>query len=345
MKAFSERNPITIAVVGLIVLAGAGTATYYANDLPIIGGGTDYSADFSDAAGLRSGDDVRVAGVKVGTVDSIDLVKDHVHVSFRVKDHAWVSDQSKVEIKIKTLLGQEYLEIDNPPAGDPSTPVDQAQPAGRTIPLTRTITPMNVAEALSRLSDTTGAIDTQQLARSFDALSAAFAGTPASVHSMLTGLTRLSRTIASRDGELKQLAEQAAELTGTLAADNDRFAALIRDGRLLVGELDARSAAITALLNGTREFARQLATLVTGNEGPIRTALTQLGKVTDILVANKGNLDNALRLIGPYYTLINNAAGNGPWIDIYICGLFDNTGAPIVDSNVSRTCQPKPGTP
>lgn len=342
MKAFGERNPIIIGVLGLVVLAGLGTATYYANDLPLIGGGTDYSADFSDAAGLRSGDDVRVAGVKVGTVSSIDLDRDHVRVGFQVTD-AWISNQSRIEIKIKTLLGQEYLEVDNP-SGDPSQTVDQPQPADQTIPLSRTTTPLNVAEALSQLSDTTGAIDTQRLAASFDALSSAFANTPKSVHGVLTGLTRFSKTIASRDAALRQLFSRTRQLTSMVATNNDKFEKLIQDGNLLAAELQQRSDAITQLLTGTQAFAQQLSTLVNNNQQAIGPALKQLGTVTDILVANKGNLDKALQLIGPYYTLVNNAAGNGPWLDIYICGLFDSGNTPIVDKTASRNCQPKAGT-
>ncbi|MBN9619503.1 MAG: MCE family protein [Actinobacteria bacterium] len=335
MKAFSERNPITVAIVGLVVLAGIGTATYYADDLPIIGGGIDYSANFGDAAGLTSGDDVRVAGVKVGSVDSISLSGSQVHVTFRVKD-TWVGDQSTVAIKIKTLLGQEYLDI-NVQGTNP-------QPSGQTIPIGRTTTPLDVAAALSQLSTTVGSINTNQLADSFNALSAAFANTPASIKSALTGLTRLSQTIASRDTALQQLFGRTQQVTQTLAQNTGKLSSLIQDGSQLVAELESRSAAITELLQGTENFAKQIAGLVQDNQASLGPALASLGKVTDILVSNRGNLDKALQLIGPYYTMLNDAAGNGPWVDIYICGLFDSTNTPIVDKTALRNCQPKAGT-
>lgn len=334
MKAFSERNPITLAVVGLTTIAAVAVATFYADDLPVIGGGDSYAANFGDAGGLKEGDDVRVAGIKVGDITSIELVKTHVRVEFRVKD-AWIGDRSTAAIKIKTLLGEEYVDID--PQG--SRRLAEATP----IPRSRTTTPLDVSAALSGLSRTTGAIDTTQLSRSFDTLSEAFRNTPAAVRSALDGLSRLSETIAKRDATLSQLARNTNRISGTLKDSNGNIAKLIEDGNLLLQELQRRSQAITGLLTGTRDLARQLAGFVRDNDATLKPALAKLSTVTDILVANKGNLDKALKLVGPYYGLLTNATGNGRWLDVYLCGLFDGSGAPILDANAKRDCTPPGG--
>jgi phospholipid/cholesterol/gamma-HCH transport system substrate-binding protein len=334
MRSFGERNPVIIAVIGIVALVLIGVAAFYANDLPFIGGGTDYSANFTDAAGLRTNDDVRIAGVKVGAVESIALAGDHVHVAFSVKD-AWVGDQSTAAVKIKTLLGQEYIAID--PLGD--RPLDSHTP----IPITRTTTPISVSAALNGLSSTVGSIDTTQLAKSFDVLSAAFADTPRSVHAALVGLSALSRTISSRNVELKELAANTAAISSTLASSNAQFTALINDGSLLLQELQARSAAITALLHGTEEFATQVAGLVHDNNDVLGPALAQLSKVSHILDTNRSHLQEALRLIGPYYTLLGDATGSGRWVDIYLCGLFTANDVPELDSTALRNCTPRAG--
>src|SRR6201999_300975 len=100
---------------------------------------TGYHADFTEAAGLRSGDDVRVAGVSVGKVSDISLEGTHVRVDFAV-DTTWIGDSSTAAIKIKTLLGQKYLAID--PLGDKSLDPDTA------IPLSRTSSTYDVTTAL-----------------------------------------------------------------------------------------------------------------------------------------------------------------------------------------------------
>lgn len=335
MRGFSERNPIIIAVVGLVVIAVLCVAVFYSDDLPIIGGGTSYAADFTDASGLKSGDDVRIAGVKVGTVDSVSLTHGHVRVDFKAKN-AWIGDRSTAAIKIKTLLGQEYVDID---------PQGGAQlPGGSTIPTTRTTTPIDVQAALNGLSTTVGSINTTQLAASFNALSGAFKDTPRSVHEALNGLTSLSTTIASRDSQIRNLAANTDELSGTLAANNRHFGKLIRSGALLLGELQARSSAITRLLRGTRRLATQLSGLAADNQNTLRPALSQLSRVTTVLNANHANLHEALRLIGPYYSLLRNAGQSGPWLDIYICGLFNRDDTPIIDATAKRNCSPRGGS-
>ncbi|MBY8852993.1 MCE family protein, partial [Saccharothrix sp. MB29] len=171
-------------------------AAFHSDDLPVIGGGTTYSAEFSEAAGLVPSHEVRVAGVKVGKVTDVELAGDRVLVSFKVKD-AWVGDRSTATIRIKTLLGQKYLALD--PQG--SQPLDPGDP----IPRERTLSPYDVQEAFNGLATTVGQIDTRQLADSFQVLSETFQGSAESVRGALDGLSALSRTISSRDEQLAAL--------------------------------------------------------------------------------------------------------------------------------------------
>jgi len=335
MKSFNERNPVTIAVVGLVVLALVVLGTFYWKHLPLINSATGYSADFTEAAGLKSGDDVRVAGVKVGTVTGVSLQGTHVHVGFAVSG-AWLGDDSTAEIKIETLLGEKYLAVD--PLG-PS-----ALPAGATIPLARTVAPYDVTTALEGLGSRLDTINETQLAKSFTTLADAFRHTPQAVRTSLRGLSALSTTIASRDQELAALLRNTRRVTTVLSDDDPQIAALVRDGNLLLQELQARSNAITQLFLGTQRLSRQLTGLVRDNQATLHPALVQLDRVTTILQNNQANLQRALHLLGPYYSLLTDALGNGPWLDTYICGLFTAAGTPQLDSTALRNCSPQSGS-
>ena len=81
MTLSRPRHPIAIGIAGLVVLAVLATAAYNADSLPFIGGGTVYTAQFSDAAGLRAGDPVYIAGVEVGRVTAVELAGDRVRAS------------------------------------------------------------------------------------------------------------------------------------------------------------------------------------------------------------------------------------------------------------------------
>ena len=110
MKPLSERNPIAIAIAGLVLMGLLAFAVFDSANLPIIGGGTGYTAYFAEAAGLQAGNEVRVAGVIVGRVTGISLAGNKVAVNFKVKG-AWVGNDTQAAIKIKTLLGDKYLAL------------------------------------------------------------------------------------------------------------------------------------------------------------------------------------------------------------------------------------------
>ncbi|MCP9982967.1 MCE family protein [Actinomadura madurae] len=228
LKPLRERNPIGVAAVGVALLLVLGMLAFRADDLPVIGGGTTYSAYFSEAAGLKDGQEVRVAGVKVGKVTAVELEGNKVKVTFRVKD-TWVGNATRAMIMIKTLLGSKYLQLD--PLGY------RRQDPRETIPLDRTIAPYDVTTAFEDLGRTFDRLDTAKLAASLETISTTFEDTPPSVRVALHGLSSLSNTIASRDAELARLLAGTKQLSGTIAAQNAQFQTLFKDGNLLLGEL------------------------------------------------------------------------------------------------------------
>ncbi|OKJ93511.1 ABC transporter substrate-binding protein [Streptomyces sp. CB03234] len=306
-----ERDPVTVGIVGLLLLALLALGAYKADTLA--GGGTTYTADFTEAAGLDEGDEVRIAGVKVGEVTGIGLDGAKVKVGFEVDDTTWIGDSSTAAIAIKTLLGEKYLAID--PLGA------HAQNPAERIPASRTTSPYDVTQALTGLGDTIDAIDTRALAKSFEAISATFAHSPPDVRTAATGLSALSKSVSSRDAQLAELLKGSKQLTRTLAGKNSSFEALLEDGTLLLGELQARRDAIHQLLTGARNLGTQLSGLVQDNSRQLGPTLTALGRVTGVLVKNRDSLDRTLALAGPYYRLVGNTLGNGRWFDTYVCGL------------------------
>ena len=320
MKSFRDRNPFTIGLVSITVLVLILVAAFYSNDLPIIGGGTTYSADFTEDAGLQTGDDVLIAGVKVGKVTAIGLQGDHVRVTFQVKN-AWVGNQSTADIRIKTLLGAKDLALD--PEG--SAPLDPDTP----IPTSRTTSPYDVLDAFSGLSQTIQQLNTAQLAQSFDVLSQTFANTPANVRSALDGLSALSRTVSSRDAQLAQLLSNTGQVSKVLSDRDAQVQKLLSDGTLLLGMLDQREQAIATLLSGTQALSAQISGLVRDNQRQLDPVLTELDQFTSLLQHNQTSLANGISLLAPFARLFANTVGNGRWFDNYICGLLPPSIGPI----------------
>lgn len=329
-KPVRERNPLAVTLAGLLLMSLAGLGAYRADSLPLVGAGTTYTAEFTESAGLNEGDEVRVAGVKVGEVGSVALDGARVRVAFTVED-AWVGDRSTVGIALKTLLGAKYLAVD--PHGS------AAQDPDRTIPAGRTTSPFDVVDAFEGLGETAGELDSAKLAESFEAISDTFENTPGDVRKAAKGLTDLSRTVSSRDAELSELLKGTHRIGRTLNSQSGNFEALLEDGNLLLAEVRKRRGAIHRLLTGTRDLGTELKGVVADNEAQLRPALRALNRVTGVLAKNRDQLDKTLAAAGPYYRLMGNALGNGRWMDAYVCGLVPDNYLPE-DTPPDEGCMP-----
>ncbi|MDQ1643837.1 MAG: phospholipid/cholesterol/gamma-HCH transport system substrate-binding protein [Cryptosporangiaceae bacterium] len=310
------RNPVAVGAAALLVVAVLVVVTFHIADLASVLTSHSYQAAFGEAAGLSSGDDVRIAGVQVGRVTAVALDRDQVRVDFRVDRDTSLGSATRASIRIGTVFGQKYLAL--VPGG-----------TGRLtrIPVEHTSSPYDLAEAVTGLGETLGAIDPAQLAAAFGALSDAFATTPAAVQGSVRGLSKLSAAIAARDSQLRQLLARSRSVSGVLAGRDADFAQLVTDGTLLLREVTARKDALTGLLTSTNALGTQLAAMIGENRAQLAPALAGVRRVVQLLQHNQGALESSLKLLGPYVRAFTDASGNGPWIDTYVDGLLPGLGS------------------
>ncbi|GAB3861537.1 MCE family protein [Nocardioides maradonensis] len=313
MKPFRERNPVIIGALSIVALALLLTAALRAQDLPLIGGGTTYYADFTEAGGLKVNDEVRIAGVRVGKVDSVKLEGDKVHVGFKIKTDATLGQATQAAIQVKTILGSMYLSLVPEGSGELSD--------GSTIPVDRTSSPYNVVDAFTGLARKAGNIDTGQLARSLTTLADLTRSTPASFRRALKGVSALSQVVASRDAQVNTLLKSLDRVSTVLDARDQDIVSLMSASSSLFKAVLLRKQAIHNLLTATVTLSTQLTGLVRDTKADLRPALSHLANVVDILTKNEDNIDNSVRLMAPFYRVFASTLGNGPWFDTYIYNL------------------------
>jgi phospholipid/cholesterol/gamma-HCH transport system substrate-binding protein len=242
-----------------------------------------------------------------------------VKVVFRVKGDPAFGTRTGASIRIKTILGAKYLALEPKGPGrlDP----------GSEIPLSRTTPAYDVVTAFSDLTTTTEQVDTERLATALDTISTTFEDSPAEVRASIQGLSRISRTVASRDQALRELLGHAKGVSGVLAGRSGEFRALVKDGDRLFTEISNRRAAIHALLKSSAALGIQLSGLVKDNSKEIGPALEGLNQVVAMLERNQASLDRSIKLMAPYVRLFTNTLGNGRWFDSYIQNMV---AAPVV---------------
>jgi phospholipid/cholesterol/gamma-HCH transport system substrate-binding protein len=256
---------------------------------------------------------VRIAGVRVGKVDSIKLDGNKVHVGFRVDTDSEFGKDTHAAIRVKTLLGAMYLALE--PAGEGQLSTD------KTIPVENTSSPFDVVDAFSGLAQTSEDIDTDQLAKSLTTLADLTRNTPEEFRGALKGVSALSETIASRDTQINSLLTNLDRVSTVLDARDDDIVSLMRDSDTLFQALVARRDAIHNLLVSTASLSEELTALVTQSRADLKPALNHLESVVAVLNKNEDNIDNSLRLMAPFYRVFANTLGTGPWFDTYIMNL------------------------
>jgi phospholipid/cholesterol/gamma-HCH transport system substrate-binding protein len=309
-RSFRERDPLRMGMVGMATVS---LLVLLAFNVSSLQGGTKYKAAFTEASGLKPNEDVRIAGVKVGKVVGVGLEGDHVKVAFTVKSGLRFGTRSWVRIKIATILGAHYLEIQ--PGGD-----GRQQPRSE-IPTSRTTPSYEVVPALQDLSGQLQKIDVPQLSTAFNTLSETMRGSPANVRGALAGLQKVSRAIASRDDSLSDLLRHTRNVTSLLANRSGDLAKLVSDGSLLLQELDSRRAVVRSLLSGTVSLSEQITATIEENRATLHPALVQLHRVVGILLRNQDNIDHAIQVLGPFVTTSADATSSGRWFDGYLQNL------------------------
>ena len=310
MIPFRERNPVKIGAVSIAVLAMLMVMAFKADSLPLIGGGTTYYANFSEAGGLKTGDEVRVAGVRVGKVDSIELDGNQVKVGFKIREKVNFGENSGAGVRVKTLLGDMFLELQ--PAGEGQ------MKAGATIPVDRTESPYDVVEAFEGLADTSANIDKDQLAAALTTLADLTRSTPEEFQAALTGVSDLSRNLAAKDERIESLLSQLDRVTKVLDERDEDLITLMNDANQLFAALVERREAVHNLLISTQLLSKELSQLVDDSRADLKPALESLDVILDVFTKNEENLEKSLRLMAPFYKVFNNTLGNGPWWDTYI---------------------------
>lgn len=308
----SDSQTLRLGAITLVVLFLAMAAAFNLSKMPGFAG-QSYRAEFSDASGLRKGNIVQVAGQRVGRVRDLRLDGNKVIVDFEVDSGVEFGTESRASVEVLNLLGEKYLALQPEGPGQ--------MDGGSTIPLERTEASYDIVGVLGDLTQTTERIDTEQLGKALDTLAGTLSGSSSEIQGTLRGVSRLSRTVAARDAELKRLFESSRQVSKVLADRSEDLTELMKQGSLFFGELRARRDAISRLLVHARTMVVELEGVAQDNRAQLKPALRQLRGVLGLLQQRRRALSSVLQQAGPYVNILSNIVGTGPWFDAYVPNL------------------------
>lgn len=307
MVWLGERRRLVAAVLVLCIAVG-GYYLYRGFTGPI-----SYEAQLHDAAGLQTGDEVRIAGITVGTVSSIEAKGAAVDVDFNVDRDVALTVDTRTEVKLGSLLGQRYLQLD---LGDGPTLAH-----GGTLPLSDANDSYTLEQFWIDASPVIGELDLPTLTNAIKVLEQSTSSS-SSTQAALDGLTSVANIINSRSTQLTQLVAATRAVTDQIVAQKSQISSLLSNGAAVFSLIAQRRNAISRLLADGRSLVTTLTSMAKKNSAPMHTATVQLNKILGVLQKEEANLTKTLQLANPAMRLYVNSAGDGPWIGVNAPGLI-----------------------
>jgi len=203
-----------------------------------------------DAASLRTGDDVRMAGIKVGTVKELSLETDQVRVTAQIADDAYVGDRSQIDVRMLTVVGGYYVNL----ASAGSVPLG-ANP----IPRERVTMPYSLIRALTDTTKITDNVNTAPVNESLNQVAQGLSGTNVEVVSTtINAGNELMSTIDRQRGQVTEILDLSDEYIRALSNYRDKFAQLVRKASILTQTLVIYNRGFADTLIGLGEVALAL---------------------------------------------------------------------------------------
>nr|WP_024456191.1 MCE family protein [Mycobacterium tuberculosis] len=257
-----ERDPLRTGIFGLVLVICVVLIAFGYSGLPFWPQGKPYDAYFTDAGGITPGNSVYVSGLKVGAVSAVSLAGNSAKVTFSVDRSIVVGDQSLAAIRTDTILGERSIAVS--PAGSGKS---------TTIPLSRTTTPYTLNGVLQDLGRNANDLNRPQFEQALNVFTQALHDATPQVRGAVDGLTSLSRALNRRDEALQGLLAHAKSVTSVLSERAEQVNKLVEDGNQLFAALDARRAALSALISGIDDVAAQISGFVADNRKVSQTSL------------------------------------------------------------------------
>ena len=233
MRAY--RGPLIGLSLFMVVALTLTWLVYVTLRRDVAGDTVPYSAVFSDVFGLREGDDVRMAGVRVGRVEKIELEGANAKVSFVVQADQQVLGTTVASVTYQNIVGQRYLGLSLGKVGEPGP-----LPAGSVIPIERTDPSFDVGTLLNGYEPLFSVLNPRDADNLTKGVIASLQGDDASIVALVDQTAQLTEAFAGRDEELGGVITDLNSVATNLAEHNDELDHVIDQTRTMVSTFDAR---------------------------------------------------------------------------------------------------------
>jgi len=280
------------------------------------GGGRDFTAVFTDATSLNKGDDVRMAGVKIGTVDSVGVTDGRLaKVGFTVAHGVSLRQGSTATLRFRNLVGQRYLSL------TPGDPTEARLPSGYTFPTDRTTPALDLTQLFNGFQPLFQMLNPDDVNKLSAQIIAVFQGEGATVDGLLSSTASLTSTLADRDQVIGDLITSLSSVLKTVNGRSGELGTTITTLQQLVSGLASDRTTIGTTIDGLGDLTSSVADLLRQGRKPLKGSISALGALSGNLADHEDLLDRFFRTLPVKLDRIGRLGSYGSWVNFYECSI------------------------
>ena len=347
MRSFRERRPWLVGIVSIVLISiGMGLA-FSINRFEGLRGVYSISAELTDAAGLVAGNEVRVAGVRVGRVTGIGLGPRAAIIEMEIEDDIEIPMESRLEVKLKTLLGQKFIDLQFPRpfltvasnGGDLEDATEGFLSDGDVIPRSQTKIPFEIYQAANEGTAVLEAIDKRSLRRMLAVVGDTIGASKEELRRALVALDDSSRVLGTKSAGISKLIGNLDRVSSTLAASDQDIEGIFQRASEVLEVLASRRQTTSSLLAATNDLSKNIGLLIRTARGSIFTGTWDLNSILLLAEGELGSIESALEQLAVSQRLFAQPLKFGRFVEGNVCAVISE------DTCVAHGSPEEPGLP
>ncbi|MCP9271362.1 MCE family protein [Mycolicibacterium sp. CAU 1645] len=278
--------------------------------------GQTYHATFSEASRLKSGQDVRIAGVPVGSVKGISLNPDNtVDVEFDVNKRYQLYSSTRAAVRYENLVGDRYLEILSGPGEL------KKLPPGSTIAKENTQPALDLDALLGGLRPVVKGLDGDKINEVSNAVIELLQGQGGALSTLLTTTSTFTQDLAARDQLIGDVINNLNTVLATIDDKGAQFDASVDQLQQLVSGLAENRDPIAGAIPPLATASSELTNTLEKGRRPIQGVIENLRPFAQRMDERKADVNKVIEPLAENYLRLNALGAYGSFFNIYYCSI------------------------
>jgi phospholipid/cholesterol/gamma-HCH transport system substrate-binding protein len=311
----SNKTLIKVSIFTVVMLLVAAGLVVVFGEFRFASSNT-YHANFSTASRLKAGQDVRIAGVPVGSVKELKLAPDNsVDVTFDVNKRYQLYTSTRALIRYENLVGDRYLEIASGP-GDL-----RKLPPGASINRDHTEPALDLDALLGGLRPVLKGLDGTKVNEVSNAVIELLQGQGGAISQLLSSTTSFTSDLAARDQLIGDVINNLNTVLGTVDSKGAQFDASVDQLQQLITGLAQGSDPIAGAISPLASASSDLTDMLAKSRRPLQGVLENLQPLASKLDERKKDVNDVIEPLAENYLRLNALGAYGSFFNIYYCSI------------------------